>query len=577
MINTFLALFFLLPAGNFSDWETPYEKSKNQHTATYYECIQYYSRLDAAFAELKMVPYGTTDAGKPLHLVILSSDQDFDPESLRKKNKRILLVQNGIHPGEPEGIDASMMLARNYLLKKELRQQLDKVVLLIIPVYNIDGALNRNSTSRANQNGPENYGFRGNARNLDLNRDYIKTDSRNAQTFTQIFQEWQPDVFVDTHTSNGADYQHVMTLIPTQKDKLNEHLSNYLTTQFLPSLQKEMAARKFPMAPYVNSKGETPDTGLVGFLESPRYSSGYTTLFNTLGFITETHMLKPFPLRVQATYTFLESMLKLISRESDKIVDTRKKAWEAIISQTTFPLTWDLDTTLVTTVPFRGFASNHKPSEVSNLPRLFYDRQKPFVKDIRYYNSFKAGVTIKKPKAYIIPQAWGEVLERLTLNRVQMKQVKKDTTIQQAEVYYITDYKTTTKPYEGHYLHSGVQVRIEKQNLTFNQGDYIIYTDQLANRYVIETLEPQATDSYFNWGFFDAILQQKESFSDYVFEEMAAELLKKDAALKEKYTNWKKENAGLKSTAQDHLTFIYRNSPYYEKSHMRYPVVRVPY
>ena len=102
-------------------------------------------------------------------------------------------------------------------------------MIVIIPVYNVGGALNRGSYSRANQNGPEAYGFRGNARNLDLNRDFIKCDSRNARSFNRLFNQWKPDVFVDTHTSNGADYQYVMTLISTQKDRLGGALGEFLT------------------------------------------------------------------------------------------------------------------------------------------------------------------------------------------------------------------------------------------------------------------------------------------------------------------------------------------------------------
>ncbi|MDQ3292253.1 MAG: hypothetical protein M3Q05_13280, partial [Bacteroidota bacterium] len=221
MVLTLLSFFLQINTVTVPvNWLTPYEKSTGNKTATYQECIAYYQKLDKAYEALKLVEYGSTDVGKPLHVAVLSSDKDFNPVSLRKKNKRILLIQNGIHPGEPEGIDASMMLARDYLQKKEWQAYLKDVVVLFIPIYNVDGSLNRNSYSRANQEGPESYGFRGNARNLDLNRDYIKNDSRNAQTFTKIFQEWQPDVFVDTHTSNGADYQHTMTLIATQKDKL---------------------------------------------------------------------------------------------------------------------------------------------------------------------------------------------------------------------------------------------------------------------------------------------------------------------------------------------------------------------
>ncbi|MCB0684129.1 MAG: hypothetical protein KDC32_24970, partial [Saprospiraceae bacterium] len=129
--------------------------------------------------------YGDTDAGFPLHLAILSIDGDFDPVSLRKKGKRILFINNAIHPGEPCGVDATMMLLQDYLLDPARREALENVVVIAIPFYNIGGGLNRGSFSRANQEGPIEYGFRGNARNLDLNRDFIKCDSRNARTFNQ--------------------------------------------------------------------------------------------------------------------------------------------------------------------------------------------------------------------------------------------------------------------------------------------------------------------------------------------------------------------------------------------------------
>lgn len=573
MLLQFLPLLILtlLPPTN---WLTPYEKSKGRETTTYEECIAYYEQLDQAYDEVKLLTYGQTDSGRPLHLAVISLDKDFNPESLRQKNKRFLLVQNGIHPGEPEGIDASMMLVRNYLQQKSLRASLKNVVLLVIPVYNVDGALNRNTTSRANQVGPSSYGFRGNARNLDLNRDYIKTDSRNARTFTQLFREWQPDIFVDTHTSNGADYQHVMTLIATQKDKLHPALKNYLTHNLLPSLNKEMEKAKFPMAPYVNSKGKSPDTGLVGFMDSPRYSSGYTTLFNTIGFITETHMLKPFDQRVKATYKFLDIMVKQVNHHAAQIATARAKANLEVLSQNQFALNYTLDTTQLEKINFRGYAAKYKLSEVSGLPRLYYDRKAPYKKEILYYNTFRANTTVIKPKAYLVPQAWGEIINRLQLNKVRMEQLPADTLLE-SEVYYLTDYQTAQRPYEGHYLHREVQVRTEKKIMAFFKGDYIIYLNQPANRYLVETLEPQGVDSFFNWGFFDSILQQKEYFSDYVFEEVATELLKKDAGLRQQYQAWKQKNPEQAKSAQAHLDFIYRHSPHYEASHLRYPVVRI--
>ncbi|MCJ8164460.1 hypothetical protein MKJ04_06350 [Pontibacter sp. E15-1] len=577
MLLTLLLSFLLAsdsPGQSKPDLKTPYEKGNGNQTATYAEAIEWYERLDAAYEEVKMMPMGMTDAGRPLHLVVVSTDKDFDPASLHQKDKRILLIQNGIHPGEPEGIDATMLLVRDYLQDKKRRRQLDDVVLAIIPVYNIGGALNRNSHTRTNQNGPESYGFRGNARNLDLNRDFIKTDSRNARTFHEIFREWDPDVFMDNHTSNGADYQHVMTLIATQHNKLNPTLASYLSGKMVPALYAGMKKDKFPMVPYMNHAGDTPDDGIIGFMESPRYATGYTALYNTLGFVPETHMLKPFGQRVQATYKLMENMIETVHRDAKEIGALRARAKEQTLQQKTFPLNWQLDTTQVSQIPFLGYAARYKPSEVSGLDRLYYDRAAPYSKMINYYDTFVPTVTVEKPVAYVIPQAWGEVIDRLKTDKVQLRQLQKDT-ILTLDSYYITDYKTGQRPYEGHYLHAEVQVETRRMPRQFLAGDYVVYLNQPANRFVVEVLEPQAVDSYFNWNFFDSILMQKEYFSSYVFEDLAASILRQNPQLRQQLEARKKQDPDFAQNARAQLDFVYRNSPHYEPTHNLYPVGRL--
>ena len=551
--------------------QTPFEKSQKQETATYLEAIRYYQDLDATYAQAKLFSYGMTDFGEPLRLLVLSKDKNFDPELIRKQQKRILLINNGIHPGEPEGIDASMMLARDLLKNNKLP---DNVVICIIPLYNIDGSYNRTSISRANQNGPLAYGFRGNSRNLDLNRDFIKTDSKNSASFQQIFNIWKPEVFVDTHTSNGADYQYTMTLIPTQKDKLNATLSAYLTGQMVPSLYKEMAGKGYELIPYINSVEETPDAGITGFLEPARFSTGYAALHNAIGFMPETHMLKAYDKRVDATYKLLETYINIVSRDAKQIGLNKKKADEEVASQEVFPLEWKLNKDLYDSIPFKGFTAKKKPSAVSGKDRLYYDRNAPFEKHIKQWNNYEPAVSVKKPVAYVIPQAWNRVVELLKLNGVKVQQLSNDTRLD-LEMYYIKDYKTAAAPYEGHYIHSAVQVNPVKQTLQFYKGDFLVYTNQPQNRYIVETLEPQGTDSFFNWNFFDSILGQKEHYSAYVFEDTAAQLLKDNPELKSLLEQEKAKNPDLAKSASAQLQFVYKNSAYYEKTHLRYPVGRL--
>ncbi|WP_344851623.1 M14 family metallopeptidase [Pedobacter jeongneungensis] len=551
--------------------KTPFELSGKTETTTYTAAISYYENLAKNYPEAKLFAYGNTDFGKPLHLLVLSRDKVFDPVQIRKSNKRVLLINNGIHPGEPEGIDASMMLARDLLKDGKLPKD---VVICIIPLYNIDGSFNRTGTSRANQNGPLAYGFRGNSKNLDLNRDFIKTDSKNSAAFQLIFNTWQPEIFVDTHTSNGADYQYVMTLIPTQKDKLNPILSGYLTQTLVPDLYTAMEKTGYPMIPYVNSIGETPETGITGFIDPPRYSTGYTTLHNTIGFMPETHMLKSYDLRVDATYKLLESYIQIVERDARVIGENKRKADEAVAMQKDFPLDWKLNKTEVNDLTFKGFEAGQKPSTVSGTDRLYYDRTKPYTKTIKEWNKFEPAISVQKPVAYIIPKAWDRVIALLKLNNVKVRELKSDQKIA-VESYYIGDFKTGTRPYEGHYLHSAVKLNTVKQNLQYYAGDFAVYANQPVNRYIIETLEPQATDSYFNWNFFDSILDMKEHYSAYVFEDTATELLKNNPELRSALEAKKSADPEFAKNGAAQLDFVYKNSDYYEKTHNRYPVARL--
>ncbi|MEJ7661324.1 MAG: M14 family metallopeptidase [Hymenobacter sp.] len=317
---------------------TPFERDPQHNTtATYAECMAFYKALAAAYpATVRLRESGPTDSGEHLTEVVLSADGTFEPAASRAQGRLILLIQNGIHPGEPEGIDASMMLARDLLADKKRLPLLRQVTVVIVPVYNIGGMLNRNSTTRVNQNGPRAYGFRGNARHLDLNRDFVKQDSRNARSFAALFGKWRPEIFVDTHTSNGADYQYTMTLIPTQADKLGPVLGPYLREQLLPALYAGMAKKKWPMTPYVDFEGETPESGLRAFLESPRYSTGYAALFNSLGFMPETHMLKAFGLRVRATYDLLLTYLETTAAQAPTLLAARAAADQALAAQKSF-------------------------------------------------------------------------------------------------------------------------------------------------------------------------------------------------------------------------------------------------
>jgi len=552
------------------DFTTIFEKSDGTETPTYPKVIAYYKKLSEVYPEINIQEIGTTDSGNPLHIITLNPDKEFDFETIRQ-TKRILLINNGIHPGESDGIDATMLLFRD-IVKGTVKAP-KNTVLAAIPIYNIGGALNRNTGTRTNQNGPKAYGFRGNARNYDLNRDFIKNDTKNAQTFAKIFHLVQPDVFIDNHVSNGADYQYTLTHLFTQHNKLNGKLGDYLNNEMHPQLETSLTDKNWDITPYVNVWGTTPDKGWTQFMDSPRYSTGYTTLWNTLGMMVETHMLKPYKLRVLGTYELMKSMIEITEKDGEKIKILRKQAFTDLPKLDTYAVNWKVDTTRITNFTFKGYEGEYIDSEITGAKRLKYDQNKPYAREVRYQNYFIPTTKITIPKEYIIPQGWWNIKEKLDLNKITYKTLEKDSTIS-AEVYHINDYKSRKTPYEGHYLHYSTSVIKSTEKIALQKGDLIVPTNQKGFRYLIETLEPEAPDSFFNWNFFDTILQQKEGFSPYVWEDKAMELLKSNEKIKQKFEEKKKDTAFAKNWYSQ-LDWIHKQSNNYEKAHMRYPIYRV--
>lgn len=545
----------------------------NNKSLSYYEVMDYYRLLAAQDNRIKINEAGPADGYNPIHSIIIDKDKDFDPVQIRKRNKLILLINNGIHPGEPDGIDASLWLVQD-LLNNKYPEYLNNIVFVIIPVYNIEGALIRNNHLRFTQNGPEEYGFRGNGQNLDLNRDFIKCDSRNAQTFCKLFSHWDPDVFIDNHVSDGADFQHVMSLLPTQPDKLGYDQGKYFRAHFLPELYRSMAANGFPMTPYVNVWGTTPDQGLPGFMDSPRYASGYAALFNTYAFVPETHMLKPYLQRVQATYTLMKMIADFSAKNKKDLLFQRTNTRKEILEKSKMPISWIFDKSKADTVLFLGYESSYIQSLITDLPRLKYDRTKPYAKKLPYYNYSEPAVSIDVPQAYLIPQGWYRVIERLQMNGVMMQRLSTDTLIT-ATTYIFDNVNTPDVPYEGHYGHSSIALHAITQQFKVHKGDYLIPTMQIARRLIVETLEPQAPDSYFVWNFFDAILNRKEGFNDYVWEDrMAAELIE-HPEWKNKLKDWLISHPESVKDGFAQLNYLYQISEYSEPWANQYPVLKI--
>lgn len=545
-------------------------ETKNE-TPTYEQGIAFWDSMSDYYDEIQIHKYGMTDAGYPLHVVVIDGERPLPLGAYKTSMKQTLLISNAIHAGEPDGVDASMLLAHQLMTDARAKKLLEKTTVIIIPFYNIGGVLNRNSSSRANQNGPAEYGFRGNAQNLDLNRDFVKCDSKNALTFATLINELDPDLYIETHVSNGADYPYTMTYIPSQEDKIGTVLGSRMRSDWTPFITKKVTNAGFKIFPYINIHGVSPENGFGTFYDSPRYSTGFLALRQTPGYITETHMLKPYQKRVEATYEFLMAGVQLLAQTSVRaVVDESRKNTK---TRADFPLDWALDSAKSTQLEFEGYSAEYKKSYVTDAPRLFYDQSKPYSKQIPFYPHLKPTKSVTAPEYYLLKRGYTQVEDRLRANGIELVPYGKDT-VMDMEVYHIDTFSTSTQPYEKHYFHYNTRITPSVQKVQILSTDWLIKIDNIHRRFLIEVLEPEGPDSYFNWNFFDAILQQKEWYSAYVFEDEAAQLLSIDKELNAEFELKKNEDPTFNANPQAQLYWIYKDSNRYEKEHLRYPVFR---
>jgi hypothetical protein len=552
----------LLIGISFCVFQSIHAQWNGNSSPTYPQLISHLQKLDRSHREIELYAMGDSDYGLPIYLCVINGSGDSTKTFEKAKNQTTILINNAIHAGEPDGINACLIWLDQWITKGKPTKELP--VIAFIPAYNVGGMMNRNSTSRANQNGPEEYGFRGNAQNLDLNRDFIKMDSENAFTFAKIFHALNPDVFVDTHVSNGADYQYTLTYISSMKERLAPSIKSITYEKLLPWMNVNLKKDGWDLFPYVELKGETPEDGLYAFNDLPRYAMGYATLFHAISFTTETHMLKPFPQRVQSTLAFLTRLIEFTASNAKEIELAKKASIDYWNSQSKYNFNFEL-TEIKDSVLFKGYTFSKPISEVTNLPRLKYHTDQPFEKYIPWYGTYEAKSTQEIPDFIVVSRQSKRVLERLMANEIDMSTIKKDTLIVLLKEKVFA-FDSPSKPYEGHYYHSKMQSAIKQDTLFLKAGDVLIPTNQFARPFLLAACLASSEDSYFRWNFFDSYLQQKEYFSEYVFEDKAVDILKEKPWLKDELERLKANDQSFQESPWEQLFFIYKNSDMFEET-----------
>lgn len=573
-----------------TDWRTPAELSRYRTTPNYADTLAYIDRVAAAApAQVKVETFGKTGEGRELKIVIVSKDGQFDPAGIHRSGRVILLVQNAIHAGEMDGKDSCLALLRDLVITKSRAGLLDHVVLVFIPVYNIDGHERRSAYNRINQNGPDEMGWRANATNLNLNRDYEKADAPETRAFLSLIQQWRPDFFVDDHVTDGADFQYDVTFSIDDSPATPP-----ATVAWAHAISPEIADAvnktghlAFPSYIMLLDAAD-PAQGLAFNDFSPRFSTHQLALNNRPAMLVEMHMLKDYKTRVTGNYELLVALMTTLNRDARKLMDLNAAADAAAASLFTtvqdYPLTfnWDGETA---SVLFHGYKFTREPSEISGATWVSYSHE-PWDQTIPMRTGFKTASSVTLPAGYIIPQQWKRVIDVLAAHGVEMKTLAADATLTTGH-YHCSGFTWRERPYEGHHpLFSGefapsinsktASCRLRDMKTTIPAGSILVPLNQRLSQVAIHWLEPMAPDSAMSWGFFDPIFEQKEYGEGYVLERLAREMLSEDPSLKAEFDARLKSDPKFAANPYARLSFFYEHSPWYAANRIGdYPVLRL--
>ena len=561
-----------------ADWTTPAEAARFETTPSYADTRAYLQRLaGAAPGRLHLGRFGVSPEGRDLMLVVAASSGEFTPAAARGSGKPIVMVQAGIHAGEIEGKDAGLMLLRD-LAVGERAALLDRVILVWLPIFNVDGHERSNPHNRINQDGPREMGYRATAQNLNLNRDYMKADAPEMRDWLALFDAWQPDLFLDIHTTNGADYQYDLTWYMEEWGPLDEGVKrwqkNALEKRILPAYE----GRGHLAAPYLDLVDHRDiRKGIGNFGSGPRYSTGYVALRNRAAVLVETHMLKPYATRVRATFDFVLATLAEVGRDGAALRKAVERADAATVARGAGARLALAFETSKQSVPFElaGYASSRTPSEVSGDLWTRYDARRPQRYSVPFFRELVASEQVEVPAAYLVPAGWPQLAHKLREHHVRLERLDRPLRLR-VDRYRLDAPQWSARSYEGRHPLREFGLREERVELAFAAGAVLVALDQPAANVAVNLLEPRASDSLLRWGFLDAIFEQKEYADARVAEQLARTMLDRDPALKAAFEARLAEDAAFAASPEARLSWFYERSPWHAAQDVgAYPVVRL--
>ncbi|PIB36056.1 hypothetical protein BFP72_11955 [Reichenbachiella sp. 5M10] len=559
-----------LVADSSNPWITPSEKTKLTETPNYEETMQWIHRLVDASPLLRMEVVGVSEQQREIVMVIASSDRRTAAADLKASSKPLLLAQAGIHAGEIDGKDAGMMLLRDIAFggKEGL---LDKVNFLFVPILNVDGHERVTAYSRVNQRGPKQMGWRTNAQNLNLNRDYSKLETAGVQSVVQVINNYDPDLYVDLHVTDGADYQYDITYGWAGESGFSLYSAQWLDTVFKPAMNTALSSQGHIPGPLMFAFNDRDfSEGNTEFAFSPRFSETYGDLRHTPSILVENHSLKPYDQRVLGTYVFLEEALQLMAQYGKSLQKKRIKDQAVRLDSVT--LAYELSPSLEDSMTLLGIKSRMKPSQITNGEYIAWTGT-PVTEQIVVRRMNKPAKVVKMPQAYWVPAEWQAVIGKLLDHGVQMEVLTESRSVQVSS-YVLDEFTMSSVPFEGHVRCGDFSHHRVTSDKTYRKGSVRVTTDQPLGALVALLLEPDSPDSFLQWGYFHSIFSRTEYIEEYVIEPMAEQMLAEDEELARRFAEKKAKDKEFAESPRAIYAWFYAQSPYYDEAWKVYPVAR---
>lgn len=541
--------------------QTPIESSNFQTTPDYAQTIAYIEKLSAKSPLLKLSYFGHSAQGRPLPLVHVSSD-------FSDKNRTKLLAQAGIHAGEIDGKDAGLMLLRD-IANGDKAQLVNSVDLLFVPIFNADGHENSSMYNRVNQRGPTNMGWRSTAQNINLNRDYAKAQSIEMQAMLALINQYQPSLYLDLHVTDGSDYQYDITYGTPQKHSYSPAIAKWFDRHYRPNLDSDLTANNHTPGPLVFAMdSKNFSKGIAGWSSTPRYSDGYGAARHLPTVLVENHSLKPYKQRVLGTYILIESSLNIVSKHGKSLAQAIKS--DAQSRPVELALGWDYNKP--SKMAFKGIAYQQFDDEISGTNQVKWLGTKKLYPELPVFDQDIPKHVTKVPVAYWLMPEQLSAIEVLKNHGIKMEILTQPTNmaLEQLMAY---DESFGTSPYEGK-MRALARFNTTTQTVRLPKGAVKIPTDQALGKLAVTLLEPMASDSLFQWGFFNTIFQRTEYIEGYAIVPLAKEMLVQNPDLAVAFKNKLASDKDFADDPRARLAWFYQQSPFYDRNHRRLPIMR---